>query len=278
MAIKNYLLKNTMSELRSIYYLDREWKTYLEDKEYIYSDVTVFRQEKKILFKYTDIEYSNMHDKSSKDPRWPIQKREEEIAKFCKQYGIRFDVETKIDYSEPFTEGSKTVRNARILKDGKFVIPKELSIKLLHKICEQNYDDLTGRLRSRNRRLSEEKMPEAFKKAADAAVSMICDDIALCGRSKPESGEYLVEIVVNAEDFRYTEPGGDMAGLIFKNEGVAPLKDRSEKEFFAALVMEGIHRELIEKGSSSVLDIYADSSAGHSADGCEAFMIVMYKQ
>ena len=167
-----------MSELRSIYYLDREWKTYLEDKEYIYSDVTVFRQEKKILFKYTDIEYSNMHDKSSKDPRWPIQKREEEIAKFCKQYGIRFDVETKIDYSEPFTEGSKTVRNARI----------------------------------------------------------------------------------------------------FKNEGVAPLKDRSEKEFFAALVMEGIHRELIEKGSSSVLDIYADSSAGHSADGCEAFMIVMYKQ
>ena len=276
MAIRNTLLTKSISELRTIYYLDKDWKSYLKDKEYTYSDVSVFRQEKK-LFRFADIEYSCMDDHNERDPRLPIQKKEEEIAEFCKKHGIRFDVETKIDYSEPFTDGSRTERNVRILKDGRFVLPKELSVKLLHEICSTNYENFDNRLRGACWGATEEKMPEAFKKAAAAAVSMICDDVAVCRRSRPESGDYIIEIVVNADDFRYTEPGGDMAGIIFKNEGVAALKGTGEKELFGALVLEGVCRELTEKDSFGVLDIYADGSDGHSYDGCEMFMIVMFK-
>jgi hypothetical protein len=272
MAIRSELL-DTITELRDIYMLERDWKSYLSDKTYKYSDVEVITQKKKLL-SYVDCGLEGHLDTLNKDPRAPLEKREKELTEICSKHGISFKVNTEYKYSEPYEKDNETYRTMWIHKDGDFVMPASLSTKLLHYICDRNYDNLVGRLISGAYKLSEDRIPDEEKRIIGSAVDMICDDARNFQNVKPDKDEYIMKVIVNENDFRYTEPNDEVSGIIFKNAGMAALKGSGEKDFFAGLVLRKVYEILKEE--PYVLDVYMEATSGSSLGGCEANLLIMY--
>ena len=99
---------------------------------------------------------------------------------------------------------------------------------------------------------------------------MICEDIKLCA-----GDEYRMDLIVNTDDLRYNEPGGDIAGIIFSNEGMSALRSMEEQKAFAAVVLEGIRKET--KKTARVLDIHFEAIDSNSPKECGVNLLIMYK-
>ncbi|MBE6989765.1 MAG: hypothetical protein E7426_03340 [Ruminococcaceae bacterium] len=260
-----------IKDVSGIYTFDKDWRTYLKDKSFAYYDSVIIRQEKKsfghgaLLDTWHTVE----------DPTPAQQEREKGIADFCRQHEIPFQVNTQKYQTVFHAQRGDPVRKRLITidKDAEFVVPAPLSTSLLHEICKRGYESQIERYEEiASARKSEELSAEA-KKAAMAAGSMIYEDVLQFRRISLRL-EYPIHIIVNANDFRYTEPNEDISGIVFQNEGVAPLLSKEGRALFLLAVM----RELREKilNTDKVLDALFMSPADKSPLDCETDLLVLY--
>ena len=257
-----------------------DWKPYLEGVTFKYSKKIHYFQ-RKTLLGFSDYEDLGEGKLSLSEIKTDIQIKEDKIAAFCRKYDLDFKPETVYEYSEVRPDffsnehaGSGAGRQVWKERKADIFMPAELSTRLLHTICRKGFEDILDKIDIASS-YKKKGLTEKGKELAGAARAMMLEDIRLFGKERNGKDEYKIKIIVNAGDFRYTEPGGDIAGILFRNEGFDGLKTREERELFAAAILTDL-REDIRK-SDDVYDVYIRTESGNSNDGFEADMLVMYK-
>ncbi len=263
-----------IESLQHMYIFDPDWQSYLKDKEYSYWNSISYR-ERKTRDGFEEYTYDVP---TPQDLMHQQNRIENDLAEFCKANGISFKPETKMLIFDPydFNEdgASEILRNVTKIRNCKFVVPVKVNLSMLHEICSKECGNLVKRLTPYSSQGVPAALPADQKKIADAAAAMVAEEIKQFAGSCTGPSEYKTHLIVNPDDFRYDEPGGDVAGIIFGDEGMAALRSKDERELFMAAVLDGVYGKL--KTEERVLDGYVRSLAGEDPRGCHVELTVMY--
>ena len=266
-----FLIK--IESLQHMYIFDSDWQSYLKDKEYSYYNSITYR-ERKTRAGFEEYTYDVP---TPQDLMHQQNRMENDLAEFCRDNGISFKPETNMLFFDPYDfdedGASEILRKVTKIRKCTFVVPAKVNLSMLHQICSKECGNLVKRLTPYSWKGVPATLPADQKKIADAAVAMVAEEIKLFAGACTGPGEYKIHLIVNPEDFRYDEPGGDVAGIIFGNEGMAALRSKDERELLMAAVLDGVYGRL--KTEDRVLDGYAKALTGEDPRGCHVELTVM---